>query len=70
MAMDPIPITTAPNLMVTVGVCHSLTNGARGPLLHHPQTQPILQAEAEFQVLEMETQGLGRDNIQPITSMR
>jgi hypothetical protein len=50
-------------------ISESVADRTTGSLLGHMETQPVLQAQAELLVQEMEAERRGRDYIQPIPSV-
>ena len=56
-------------MVVSKRVRWFLEDGAKGALLRHPETQPIIQAGPIFLILEMKSKGWAEDNIQLVTCM-
>jgi hypothetical protein len=56
-------------MIIPERVDSSVADRRTGSLLGHMETQPVLQAQAELLVQEMEAERRGRDYIQPIPSV-
>ena len=67
--MDTVPTAPAAYLVVTIGVSDNLAD--RALLLHqeHLESKPILKTEVKLRVRDVEAEGVGRNDSQPVTGM-
>ena len=67
--MNMVPVALVANLMVPERNSDRLAHWASGPLLHHPEPQPVLETKPELPVMQTEPEGRGWYDAQPVFNM-